>query len=283
MSGSHEKTFRLGLIGGNITATRSPVLHLVCGLSVGRNVTYDLIIPAERGLTFAELLKQCESAGFDGVNVTYPHKEEVVTLVPAGNPVVAAMGSSNTVKFTEDGPLAFNTDHSGFVSAYRSRFGDVTPGRVLVLGTGGVGRAVAFGLADLGASEVVLYDMDAAKIESLAAAVQGHAPVAVTSGSADMLADIHGFDGVVNCTPLGMVGRPGSPLPEGCKGSPRWGFDAVYTPTHTRFRAEIEAMGASFLGGYELYFHQGIDAFEIFTGLSVTDKDWVREIITHRP
>jgi shikimate dehydrogenase len=79
-----------------------------------------------------------------------------------------------------------------------------------------------------------------------------------------------------------MVGRPGSPLPPDAKGAPRWSFDAVYTPVDTVFRAQTEAMGADFLEGYELYFHQGIDAFQIFTGLTVTDPDWVRGIITHR-
>ena len=278
-----ERTLRLGLIGGNITATKSPILHLTCGLSQGRNVTYDLIIPAERGLGFVEVLKQCEDLGFDGVNVTYPFKEEAAAHVRAATPVVAAMGASNTVKFTKDGPRAYNTDHSGFIAAYRKQFGDTPPGRVLLLGTGGVGRAIAFALADLGAQEIVMFDTDAAKITSLARAVEGHASVKVTCLDTADFSDISGYHGVVNCTPLGMIGRPGSPLPEGAKGAPHWSFDAVYTPMETTFRAQCEAMGAAFLNGYELYFHQGIDAFEIFSGAPVAQSDWVREIITHSP
>ncbi|MCE5973089.1 shikimate dehydrogenase [Sinirhodobacter sp. WL0062] len=280
---SPQRTFRLGLIGGNITETRSPVLHATCGLSLGANVTYDLIIPAERGHSFADLLVQCETAGFDGVNVTYPFKEEAAALIPAGNPVVAAMGSANTIRFTPEGPRAFNTDHSGFIAAYRKLYGEAAPGRVLVLGTGGVGRAVAFGLADLGASEIVLYDMDAAKVASLKAALESHSGITVSTCSAHELSDLSGFDGVVNCTPLGMVGRPGSPLPADVSGPVHWGFDAVYTPEFTQFRAQIEQLGGTFLSGYELYFHQGVDAFEIFTGLEVSETDWVRGIITHKP
>ena len=275
-----SRSLRLGLIGGNITATRSPALHITCGLSLRRNVTYDLIIPAERGKSFAEVLADCARQGFDGVNVTYPFKEAAAACVPPGDPVVGAMGAANTVKFTAAGPLAFNTDYSGFVAAYRAAFGAVLPGRVLVLGTGGVGRAVAFGLADLHAAEVVLYDTDTAKVESLAAGLAGHAPLLkVVAGGPDAAADLTGFDGVVNCTPLGMVGRDGSPLPEGVTGAPRWAFDAVYTPVNTRFKAQLEGLGAEFLSGYELYFHQGIDAFEIFADRHVTEVDWVREII----
>jgi shikimate dehydrogenase len=277
------RTWRLGLIGGNITASRSPVLHTVCALSVGGNASYDLLVPAERGKSFAQMLDHCREAGFHGVNVTYPHKEEAAALVPAGDPVVAAMGSSNTVRFTAEGPRAFNTDYSGFVAAFRARFPEEVPGRVLVLGTGGVGRAVVFGLASLGASEILLYDMDLTKVVSLAGAVRKQFPAtAVLAAEKDKLADLTGVTGAVNCTPLGMVGRPGSALPTGARGAPAWAFDAVYTPDRTEFRAQVEALGADFLSGYELYFHQGVQAFQIFTGAR-PDEPWVRSIITHTP
>lgn len=278
-----KTTLRLGLIGGNITATRSPALHIVCGLSIGCQVTYDLLIPAELRLSFAELLAHCQAAGFAGVNVTYPHKEEAAALVVAGDPVVAAMGAANTVCFGAQGPRAFNTDYSGFVAAYRARWGAAPPGRVLLLGTGGVGRAVGFGLLELGAREVVLFDTDLAKVVSLAGAMRGHRAVPVHAAQPAMLRDLTGFDGVINCTPLGMAGRPGSALPEGVTGAPRWGFDAVYTPPDTRFRAQIEALGADFLSGYELYFHQGIAAFEYFSGTRITAPDWVRGVLNHQP
>lgn len=283
MASTTRQTWRLGLIGGNITASRSPVLHTVCALSVGGNASYDLLIPAEHGKTCAELLDQCRKAGFHGVNITYPHKEEAAALVPAGDPVVAAMGSANTVRFTTEGPRAFNTDYTGFVAAFRARFPGDRPGRVLVLGTGGVGRAVVFGLASIGASEILLYDTDLTKVVSLAGALRRQFPqTRVLAAEKTTLADLRGVDGVVNCTPLGMVGRPGSALPAGATGAPVWAFDAVYTPDRTEFRAQTEAMGAAFLSGYELYFHQGVQAFEIFTGAR-PDEPWVRSIITHTP
>lgn len=274
-----DRTWRLGLIGGNIAASRSPVLHTVSALSVGGNASYDLIIPAERGKSFAALVEDCATLGFDGVNVTYPHKEEAAALVPAGDPVVEAMGAANTVRFTRDGPRAFNTDYTGFKAAFAARFPDAEPGRVLVIGTGGVGRAVAFGLAALSAREIVLHDADLAKVVSLAGAVRRQFPgVLVRAAEPGQLADLAGLDGVVNCTPLGMVGKPGSPLPDVVTGAPVWAFDAVYTPADTMFRGQVERLGAVFLSGYDLYFHQGVQAFEIFTGRK-PDSDWVRSIL----
>ncbi len=270
------KTLRLGLIGGNITESRSPALQIVCGLSIGRNVSYDLLIPKEQGLSFEAMLKRCEIAGFDGVNVTYPYKEEVLKFVPAGNAVTAELGASNTIRFAPEGTKAWNTDYTGFISAYRAQFGEAKPGRVLMIGTGGVGRAIAFALRELGATEILLHDIDTAKAKVLAKAVGG------TIADSALLTTLDNIDGVINCTPLGMTGREGSPLPSNVTGKPRWAFDAVYTPEHTVFRAQTEKLGAEFLSGYELYFNQGIQGFKIFSGLEVADLEWVRRVLKHR-
>lgn len=275
-------SLRLGLIGGNITTTRSPALHVICGLATGFNVTYDLVIPAERGIDFATALEGCRAAGFDGVNVTYPFKEQAVALIEPASDTVRAIGSANTVRFGPQAARAHNTDYSGFKSAWAKVLGPLPPGRVLQLGAGGVGRAVAFALADLGAEEIILCDTDPAKAEAVAAAIHAYCGTRTGVDAAGGHADLTGFDGVVNCTPLGMVGREGSPLPADLRGRPVWAFDAVYTPAHTSFRGQMTALGARFLSGYELYFHQGIDAYEIFSGQRVSDHGWVRAILTHR-
>lgn len=276
-----QKTLRLGLIGGNITQSRAPALQITCGLSVGRNVSYDLIIPDERGLTFDAALTFCRDAGYDGVNVTYPYKEQAAARAEAGDPVLRDMGAANTVCFSKNGMLAYNTDYSGFMSAYRARWGGAAPGRVLVLGAGGVGRAITFALGKLGADEVLLVDTDAAKVAALADAAATAIGGKVKAAVPGLPSDFSGIDGLVNCTPLGMTGREGTPLPHNAKGSPRWAFDAVYTPEHTQFRGQAEALGAQFLSGYELYLHQGLHAFRIFSGTEVSDPDWVRATL-HR-
>jgi shikimate dehydrogenase len=271
------KTLRLGLIGGNITETRSPALQIVCGLSTGRNVTYDLLIPAEHGLSFAEMYDRCRAAGFDGVNVTYPFKEEVLHHATAGTPVVRALGAANTVRFSNGAATAFNTDHTGFIAAWHARWGNKPPGRVLLIGAGGAGRAIAFALADLGASEIMLHDADGVKAEALRTALLGAG--FDNTWLIESLRETGAIDGIVNATPLGMAGREGSPLPDRFTASPTWSFDAVYTPDDTQFRRQTIALGAEFLSGYELYFHQGIQGFRIFSRVEVTRLDWVRGVL----
>ncbi|MEQ3626961.1 MAG: shikimate dehydrogenase [Celeribacter sp.] len=266
---------KLGLIGDNIKASRSPALQRIAGELAGRPTRYDLYIPPELELTFDETFAKAQADGLAGTNVTLPYKERVVPHLRIDDPLVARIGACNTVLFAQDGPRGFNTDYSGFVAAYRAQFGDMAPGRVVQFGAGGVGRAVAFGLVALGASEVVLVDMDHAKAEALAQAIT-RAGDGVTTGRAGSIDDLDHADGVVNCTPLGMVGYGGSAVPEGRFPTANWSFDAVYTPAVTPFAMQSEAAGTPFLSGWELFFWQGVHGFEIFSGLRLEATDALR-------
>lgn len=256
---------RLGLIGDNIRASRSPDLHRFCGQLSGLDVSYDLLLPPELQQSFDQVFDRVRAEGLRGVNITLPYKEQVVGRVRVDDPQIARIGSVNTVRFDPDGPRGFNTDYSGFVSAYRTAFRRARPGRVALIGAGGVGKAIAFGLISLGATEIIFIDTDRANATALAKSV-AEASDGRTATRVGDITVLGAVDGVINCTPLGMVGYPGSPVPDGAFPKNGWAFDAVYTPLDTPFRAQARAAGATFLPGYELFFKQGIDAFEIFTG-----------------
>jgi shikimate dehydrogenase len=265
----------LGLIGDNIAASQAPRLHRLAGELTGRVVTYDRLVPRERGLTFEALFAACQAEGYRGLNITYPYKERAARLVTIPDPLVQAMGAINTVVFTDDGPRGFNTDYSGFVAAIRAGLAGTPVGRVMVMGAGGVGRAIAFGLVALGVTGLTLVDPDGEKTHALAAAVRGVAPdLAITTGT-DAIALSAGIEGLINASPIGMVGYDGTPLPASAMAGARWAFDAVYTPVDTRFLIDARAAGLTVISGYELFFGQGVDAYRIFTGLGVDpDRLW---------
>jgi shikimate dehydrogenase len=101
---------RLGLIGDNIRDSRSPDLHRLAGQLCGLDVEYELLIPRELGRSFDDVFETCRADGLDGVNITYPYKEQVIGRLALRNPDVARVGSANTVVFTPDGPVGHNTD-----------------------------------------------------------------------------------------------------------------------------------------------------------------------------
>ena len=266
MAGS---AIRLGLIGDNIAASKAPLLHSLAGGLCGLSVTYDLLQPKDLGCTFEDVLRRCQGSGYRGLNITYPYKERVAGYLAVDDPVVRAIGACNTVLFDGARPRGYNTDYSGFVAAYRTGFGDAQPGRVALAGAGGVGRAIGFALADLGASELRLFDLDQSKSIALAEAIRsvhGHARIEIAA-TIDEAAK--GADALVNGTPIGMVGIGGCRFPPGLIGGRRWAFDAVYTPVDTPFMLAARAAGLSAMSGYELFLYQGIDAFRLFTGRDI--------------
>ena len=269
--GERAPDLRLGLIGDNIARSRAPLLHRLAGRQLGLRITYDRLIPRDLGRPFEAVFEGCARGGFRGINVTYPYKERAARMARAHDPAVAALGAVNTVVFGEDSPEGFNTDHSGFVASHRGVRGDAPPGVVCMIGTGGVGRAVAFGLVALGAEALRLADRDEAKARALATDLREAAPeIAVeVFGTAEAAAE--GADGLVNCTPVGMVGHEGTPLPRERMAGASWAFDAVYTPVDTRFLRDAEAEGLTVISGYELFFHQGVHAAEIFTGRALDE------------
>jgi shikimate dehydrogenase len=255
---------RLGLIGDAIAASQMPRLQKVAGAQLGRPVRYERLVPREQGLGFDALFDRCREEGMRGVNVTYPYKERAARRVTPADEGTLALGAVNTVLFEATGPLGHNTDHSGFVQAWRAARGGTTPGAVCILGAGGVGRAVAFALLALGAEALRLADRDAEKAEALASALRSAGGRASVHASARDAAE--GAHGLVNCTPVGMVGHDGTPLEARAMRGAAWAFDAVYTPAETPFLRDAERAGLTVISGWELFFWQGIHAAALYHG-----------------
>lgn len=269
MTFTAAKSIKLGLIGDNITRSKSPKLHITAGSLAGLDVTYDRLIPKDLGLTFDEVFERARSSGFRGINVTYPYKETVASKVTVADPLVRAIGAVNTVVFENDGAKGFNTDYSGFMNAYRLIRGAKEPGTVCLIGTGGVGKAVAFGLIGLNAKVIRCVDLDLAKAETLADALRALGSETQVETAADVSTAAAGADGLINCTPLGMVGIGGTPLTYAAMQDAAWAFDAVYTPVDTVFLQDATRAGLTVISGYELFFGQGVDAWSIFTSTEI--------------
>ena len=274
---------RLGLIGVGIGRSRAPQLHRLAGQLCGIPVTYDLIaLESDSPEAFHSALAACGTGGYAGVNVTHPFKERAAQVVRDLPEHLRRLGAVNTIRF-EEGVAArgFNTDYTGFKRAFQSGFAQRAPGVVAIVGAGGVGRAIAFALMDLGVSGLRLFDADKSRCERLMLALQARADARVVV-CASLEEATASAQGLVNATPLGMHHHPGTSIPAVLIGAQSWAFDAVYTPTRTRFLEDALAAGLEVLSGYELFFYQGVDAFEAFTGMRV-DEAGLRAALAHPP
>jgi shikimate dehydrogenase len=267
-----QDRFELGLIGLDISRSWAPLLHELAGEICGLSVRYQLIEPDGGGeRDFADALRSCESRGIAGINVTHPFKELCAGLVTPAPTGIAREGAVNTVVFGPDGPIGHNTDHSGFIAAYRRRFERREPGVVALIGAGGVGRAIGHGLIALGAREIRVFDVEATRATALAEQLGAVPTPSVASA-------VEGADGIVNASPVGMAAHPGSPMPSAMLTGRRWCCDAVYTPMRTPFVTAATAAEVQVLGGFELFMQQGIDAFHLFTG-HVVDGVLLRKVL----
>ena len=157
-----SQTVKLGLLGNNLGRSRAKNLHELLGELYDLNVTYEPmdLLDQPQPVSIAKELARCRDEGYRGVNVTHPYKIEAFSHVVTVPDFPKGLISVNTVLFTAEGMVADNTDFSGCCRAFRSRFGEAfNPGRVLMLGAGGVGVAIAYALKQLGVKALVIYDI----------------------------------------------------------------------------------------------------------------------------
>jgi shikimate dehydrogenase len=177
-----------------------------------------------------------------GFGVTIPHKIDVVRLLDATTPRAARIGAVNFVRRERDGRLTGdNLDGTGFVDGLAHSGITLRGRRVLQIGAGGAGRAVAFGIAEAGAAELVIHNRSHERAGALAADVAATYPACkVVAGSSG---DPRGFDLVVNATSVGM--HAGDPLPLDIEhlGAQTDVAEIIMTPEITPLLAAAQARG----------------------------------------
>jgi len=268
----------LGLIGLSIQKSSSPQLHELLGELNNLPVQYRLQEPQQNSAkAFIETLSGVREQGYQGVNVTYPFKQVALDYCDSVDQSVEQVGATNTLKITDQGVEAFNTDFSGFIRGYQHRLGNLAAGKVLLIGAGGVGRAIAFALFKLGATEVVIYDLSEHSAQSLADGINQAGFNASVITADELTVAALGCDGLVNCTPVGHYTHPGLPIDKAVIGHQSWAFDAVYTPLDTEFLQLCVRAGLGIVSGFDLFFYQALNAFEIFTGIEVDAVEVMQE------
>ncbi len=260
-----------GLIGANIQKSLSPALFEDACAAAGIRGRYhllDLDRLAERSLD--DLVEAARSAGFAGVNITYPCKEAVLPLLDAVSDEASQIGAVNTVSIAADGKTTgYNTDRIGFQRAFAETFGpNAARGQSAVLvGAGGAGRAIAFALFDLGLQTLFVNDKSPDQARALVATLSAQFGPGRVHVEADAEAVLPKAAGVVNATPVGMLGFPGKPIPSSAITSRHWVADAIYTPLETEFIKAARGKNARVMGGAGMCIHQAAEAFRVFTGL----------------
>ncbi|MBQ0825727.1 shikimate dehydrogenase [Streptomyces tagetis] len=266
-----KDAYLVGLIGSGIGPSLSPALHEREADRQGLRYVYRLIDIDTLGVppgAVGDLLRSARDLGFDGLNITHPCKQLVIDHLDGLSPQAEALGAVNTVVFDGGRAVGHNTDVTGFAASFARGLPDAALERVVQLGAGGAGAAVAHAVLTLGAERVTVVDAVPERAAALAGSLNrrfgpGRAAGAAPRRLPGLLADA---DGLVHATPTGMAAHPGLPLPAGLLRPGLWVAEVVYRPLETELLRTARAAGCATLDGGGMAAFQAADAFRLFTG-----------------
>jgi shikimate dehydrogenase len=272
--------YLVGLLGAGIRASLSPALHEREAAELGLRCRYELIDLDDLGLGpdgIGGVVERACRLGYRGLNVTHPCKRSVMCLLDVFSPASAEIGAVNTIVFEGGVATGHNTDRYGFERSFRAGLPDVWPERVVLLGAGGAGAAVAHALLRLGARRIDVIDIDRERAGELVDRLRPRFGDRVTAVEPGRLAEcLASADGLVNATPVGMLSHPGTPVPQELLRPALWVADVVYRPLETELLARARAAGCRTLGGGGMAVFQAARALHIFTGRRPDEERMLR-------
>ena len=260
----------VALIGAGIGQSLSPALHEREGRLLGFDYRYHLYDLDEVDVDDIEVLvSQARADGLRGLNITYPCKQTVLDVLDGFAAEAAALGAVNTVVFTAKEAIGHNTDWSGFQQSFAAGLPDAAMERVVVIGAGGAGAAVAHAILSLGAGHVHVLDSARGRAQRLVERLQerfrGHrASILEPAQLANALAEA---DGLIHATPTGMSDHPGTAVPAELLHPSLWVAEVVYMPLETQLLRDARRVGCRTLDGGGMVALQAAGSFELFTGV----------------
>lgn len=265
-----NSSFHLGLIGYPLSHSLSPQIHTDALKSCDLQGDYSLfpILPEDKqGLQ--DLLTRLRTGELHGLNVTIPHKQNVIEFLDELTPTAKSIGAVNTIYLKDSKLIGDNTDAAGFLADLRKVVNTKTSKHVykdaLVLGAGGSARAVVYALLNDG-WKVTIAARRLEQAQELADSFPNYQ--LLITNYANLQSLVSNLSLLVNTTPLGMTPTiDQSPLPENLSlPSNAFIYDLVYNPRETKLVREARQQGLHAATGLGMLIEQAALSFEIWTG-----------------
>lgn len=277
-----QGTTRLvGLLGKPIKHSRSPHMHNSAFDYLKEDLVYLCLDAETKDLKTA--LEALKIFGAVGGNVTYPNKQEVLKYLDEIDEAAEIIGSVNTIKIDEDTKKikGFNTDGLGFIKSLEKKGIPYKDKKMVLIGVGGAGRAIAIQSAYSGIKELVIKELNKEVANEVLNTIKTKIPKCnvrlISDDESDLKEEIKNADILVNATPLGMKGNVDScsiSSSEVISNPNVFVYDIVYEPKETKFMKFAKEAGCETCNGINMMLWQGALAFKIWT-----DKDMPIEYV----
>ena len=258
-----------GVIGDPIGHSLSPTIHNVAFRKLGLNAIYLAFqVKSENLVRTVEGFKALNVQGF---NVTIPHKTSIMSLLDKVDHLAEKIGAVNTVKNVDGKLFGYNTDGSGALQALKKSKVKLDNKKIVLIGAGGAGKALAFTFANY-AKEMVILNRTEEKAIKLSKTISENFSLQVKGlklTQENLKNELKNADLLVNATSLGMYPNVDeTPVDKNLINQNLVVFDVVYNPLKTRFLKEAEEKGAKIVNGLSMFIYQAVEAFKIWTGLN---------------
>ena len=261
------ETKQLAIIGDPVKHSYSPQMHTFLSEQYNKNYIYTALHVTPENLENA--VKGIRAMNFAGVNVTAPHKFNVMKYLDEISPRAKMFGSVNTV-VNESGKLVgYNTDADGFYKSLLYEGIDIKGKDILFVGAGGATQPVVVLFALEGAKSITIKNRTQTNADKLAEYVES-----VTDFKADTSINKKHFDVVINTTSVGMHPNISAcPIDDfSFVDENTAAVDMIYNPWETVFLKEAKKKGAKTVNGLGMLIFQGLIAYELFTGTKLSDN-----------
>ena len=251
------------IIGNPVEHSMSPIMHSWIFQKTGIDAKYTKTHSTSDDLsTVIELMNSGE---LDGMNVTIPHKETVMEFLDEINPRAESIGSVNCIMTSSGKIIGNNTDWYGFSKMLEQNKINVTGKEVIILGSGGVAKAVIFALSQLRVKKISLLNRTLSRAQKLESDIIS----AQLLEHADKF--IKDYSILINCTSIGMDDNY-SPVSESLISRNQILVDIIYKPLETRFLEIGKLKGAKTVNGLDMFIYQGIASLELWLGEPLNDR-----------
>ena len=266
---------RACIMGHPVSHSRSPMIHGYWLRTLGIRGAYELkdLTPEE----FPAFVTRLEANGYVGGNVTVPHKEAAYRLVARRDEAAEAIGAVNTLWLQDGVLMGGNSDAHGFVAHLDdSAPGWAVPrGRAVILGAGGAARSAVYALTTRGL-DVRIVNRTVARARELA---ERFGPRASAHGYDELPTLLRDADLLVNCTSLGMIGKPPLEVDIAPLKPSAVVYDVVYVPLDTPVLAAARARGQRTVDGLGMLLQQAGFGFQKWFGASPRVTPELRDIV----
>ncbi len=255
-----------GVIGCPIHHSFSPTIHNTMANMLNKDIAY---VPFKVEKDCVEnAIRGAYALNIKGLNVTVPHKVEVMKYLSGIDKNAQVIGAVNTLKYTDNGYVGYNTDVIGVYYAIKNAGYEIKNKTVVVLGAGGAANACGVMAADKGASKLYIANRTVEKAEALAKRIRDNYSCQVNALPISEIDNIKNADIIINATTIGFGDKIGiSPVSNTDfykdKGV-ELVFDAIYTPWKTKLLEDAEKAGCHTINGFTMLVYQAVAAEEIW-------------------